>query len=93
METAETTRRIRKGKLDIRTNIDGNTMVQGLVSIPIHSYEVATTLWNETLTKRAKRLKQDGFDPSNYEKNSNIITTFHITSVNITTGVGAEGKL
>jgi kinesin family protein C2/C3 len=82
-----------KGKLEIRTNIDGNTVVQGLVSIPIHSYEDATTIWNETLAKRAERLKQGGFDPSNYEKNSNVITTFQITSVNIATGVGTEGKL
>ena len=82
-----------KGKLEIRTNIDGNTVVQGLISIPIQSFEDVSTIWRETLVKRAERLKQGGLDPSNYEKNSNVIATFHITSVNIATGVGTEGKL
>lgn len=82
-----------KGKLEILTNIDGNTVVQGLMSIPIQSFEDVTAIWRESLAKRAERLKQGGFDPSKYEKNSNVIATFHITSVNIATGVGTEGKL
>ena len=82
-----------KGKLEIRTNIDGNTVVQGLLSIPIQSFEDASTIWREALAKRTERLKQGGLDPSNYEKNSNVIATFHITSVNIATGVGTEGRL
>jgi kinesin family protein C2/C3 len=82
-----------QGKLEIRTNIDGNTVVQGLVSIPIESFEDATTVWRETISHRAERLKQSGLDVKNHDKNSNIITTFHITSVNIATGVGTEGRL
>lgn len=82
-----------KGKMEIQTNIDGNTVVQGLVSIPIQSFEHASAIWREVLAKRAERLKQCGLDPSTYEKNSNVITTFNITSVNIATGVGTEGKL
>ena len=82
-----------QGKDGDQTNIDGNTVVQGLVSIPIQSFEHASAIWREVLAKRAERLKQCGQDPSTYEKNSNVITTFHITSVNIATGVGTEGKL
>ena len=82
-----------KGKLEIRTNIDGNTVVQGLTSIPIKSFDDVSAIWHQTLAKRAERLKQGGLDHSYYEKNSNVITTFNITSVNIATGVGTEGKL
>lgn len=82
-----------KGKLEIRTNIDGNTVVQGLVSVPVNSFEDACILWQETISKRAERLKRQGSDPKKHDKNSNIITTINITSVNIATGVGTEGKL
>ena len=82
-----------KGKLEIRTNIDGNTVVQGLVSIPIESFEDACAVWQETLAKQADRLKRHGSDVKKHEKNSNVITTIHIKSVNIATGVGTEGKL
>eukprot|EP00804_Cyclotella_cryptica_P006778 CCRYP_019528-RA/>CCRYP_019528-RA protein AED:0.21 eAED:0.21 QI:342/1/1/1/1/1/4/96/1271 len=82
-----------KGKLEIRTNIDGNTVVQGLISIPIESFEDVCRIWHETLAKRAIRLKQNGLDFGKHEKNSNIITTINITSVNIATGVGTEGRL
>ncbi|EED87967.1 kinesin motor protein-like protein, partial [Thalassiosira pseudonana CCMP1335] len=83
----------RDGELEIRTNIDGNTVVQGLVSIPIESFEDACAAWQETLAKQADRLKRHGSDVKKHEKNSNVITTIHIKSVNIATGVGTEGKL
>ncbi|KAL7541536.1 hypothetical protein ACHAXR_011019, partial [Thalassiosira sp. AJA248-18] len=41
----------RKGKLEIRTNIDGNTVVQGLVSIPIKSFEDAVSIWHESIAE------------------------------------------
>jgi kinesin family protein C2/C3 len=76
----------RNGKLEIRTNIDGNTIVQGLVSVPLGSFEDALALWQESIASRADRLGRHG-------RRTNIIATVHITSVNIATGVGTEGKL
>jgi len=83
----------RKGKLEIRTNIDGNTVVQGLVSIPIRSFEDAIEIWRESIAQRAERLRAQGTDATKHERKTNVITTIHITSVNIATGVGTEGKL
>lgn len=83
----------RKGKLEIRTNIDGNTVVQGLVSVPIQSFEEALSIWREAMAHRAEQLELQGVDIGTHEKKTSIITTVNITSVNIATGVGTEGKL
>ncbi len=82
-----------KGKLEIKTNIDGNTVVQGLVAVPITSFEDACILWQQSITKRLERLRKLGSDVRKHDKNSNIIATIHITSINVATGVGTEGKL
>lgn len=82
-----------KGKLEIRTNIDGNTVVQGLVSIPIKSFEDVLTIWQESIANRAEQLRRQGSDWKKHGRKTNIITTIHITSVNIATGVGTEGRL
>jgi kinesin family protein C2/C3 len=82
-----------KGKLEIRTNIDGNTVVQGLVSIRINSFEDACKIWQESIANRLERLRMQGSDLKTYERNSNVITTIHIQSTNIATGVGTEGRL
>lgn len=86
----------RKGKLEMRTNIDGNTVVQGLVSIPIKSFEDAVTIFQESLAKRSERIRRGSSADATtkkHERKSNVITTIHITSVNVATGVGTEGKL
>ena len=83
----------RKGKLEIRTNIDGNTVVQGLVSIRINSFEDVCRIWQESIANRLERLQIQGSDLRAYERNSNVITTIHIQSTNIATGVGTEGRL
>jgi kinesin family protein C2/C3 len=83
----------RKGKLEIRTNIDGNTVVQGLVSIPIKSFEDVLKIWQESIANRAERLRRQGSDWKKHGRKTNVITTIHITSVNIATGVGTEGRL
>lgn len=83
----------RKGKLEIRTNIDGNTVVQGLVSIPITSFGDAVTIVQESIANRADQLESQGYNWRKHERKTNVITTIHITSVNIATGVGTEGKL
>ena len=83
----------RRGKLEIRTNIDGNTVVQGLVSVRVNSFEDVCQLWQESIANRLERLQKQGSDLNTYERNSNVITTIHIQSTNIATGVGTEGKL
>ncbi len=82
-----------KGKLEIRTNIDGNTVVQGLVSIPIKSFEDVLKIWQESIASRAEQLRRQGSDWEKHGRKTNVITTIHITSVNIATGVGTEGRL
>ncbi|KAL7541535.1 hypothetical protein ACHAXR_011018 [Thalassiosira sp. AJA248-18] len=83
----------RDGELEIRTNIDGNTVVQGLVSIPIKSFEDAVSIWHESIAYRSDQLQRQGSDAKKHGRKTNVITTIHITSVNIATGVGTEGKL
>jgi len=82
-----------KGKLEIRTNIDGNTVVQGVVSIPIESFEDAVAIYQESIANRAEQLSRQGSNWKKHGRRANVITTIHITSVNIATGVGTEGKL
>lgn len=82
-----------KGKLEIRTNNDGNTVVQGLVSIRITSFEDVITTWQESIACRSRQLRRQGLSWTKHGHKTNIITTMHITSVNIATGVGTEGRL
>ncbi|KAL3807176.1 hypothetical protein ACHAXA_006031 [Cyclostephanos tholiformis] len=82
-----------KGKLEIRTNIDGNTVVQGLVSIPIKSFEDVLKIWQESIANRAEQVRRQGSDWEKHGRKTNVITTIHVTSVNIATGVGTEGRL
>ncbi len=82
-----------KGKLEIRTNIDGNTVVQGLVSIPINSFEDVITILQESIASRLQNLRGQGVNWKKHERKTTVITTIHISSVNIATGVGTEGRL
>jgi len=81
------------GRLEIRTNIDGNTVVQGLRSVPIESFEDAREIWREAVSRRADRVRRRGEDVARHESRSSVITTVSITSVNVATGVGTEGRL
>lgn len=82
-----------KGRLEIRTNIDGNTVVQGLNSVPIESFEDACEVWREAVSRRTDRVRRQGEDVVRHESRSSVITTVSITSVNVATGVGTEGRL
>ena len=49
-----------KTKLEICTNHDDNTVVQGLVSIPVNSYEDVLEAWCEALVQLSAHVaKQD----------------------------------
>ncbi len=80
-------------KLEIRSNHDGDTIVQGQITIPINSYEEAVELWQESLIKRNDRIRASGHDFGSYEASSHLIATIEVTSSNLTTGIGTLGKI
>ncbi len=81
------------GKLEIRSNYDGDTIVQGLVSIPVNNFEDVEQVWNETLAARAHRCHEQGIDLKSLENSSHVIATIQVISTNIASGVGTVGKI
>jgi hypothetical protein len=80
-------------KLEIRTNIDGETIVQGLVTIPIKSYQDVEQVWKQSLAQRAKRVQQLGKKLRSYDASSHIVATLQVASTNSVSGVGTIGKV
>jgi len=80
-------------KLEIRTNYDGDTVVQGLTSVPITSLDGVCQLWAECISHRNRRLDQMGVDIKEHESSVHVFTTINIISTNVGTGVGTVGKL
>lgn len=83
----------RPGKLEIRTNHNGETVVHGLLSVEVSSFEDVCRVWKECLTKRAARLAEQGINLTEYESSSHVIGTLRIYSTNISTGIGTCGKI
>jgi len=88
-----TSRSGRSAKLEIRTNSDGETIVQGLVSVQVASLEEVIDVWKQALTARAMRLNELGIDSDTYEASSHMIATLQVVSRNVATGVGSVGKI
>ena len=82
-----------KTKLEIRTNHDGNTVVQGLVSIPVNSYEDVLQVWREALIQRSARVAEQEVELAEHEASSHVIATLKVVSTNIATGIGSVGKI
>jgi kinesin family protein C2/C3 len=80
-------------KLEIRTNNDGDTVVQGLVTISVSSLQDVLNVWKQALATRASRLKEQGVDQKVHEASSHVIATFKVVSTNIVTGAGSHGKI
>jgi kinesin family member C2/C3 len=80
-------------KLEIKTNRDGETAVQGLVSVKVTSFEDLLRIWRQSLTTRRRRVLDQGIAFDDYRTNSHIIATFRVNSKNITTGVSTVGKI
>jgi len=80
-------------KLEIRTNHEGDTIVQGQVTVPITSFDDVVEVWKQSLALRAKRLMDSGRDLKTYDSSSHLIATIEVMSTNITTGIGTIGKL
>jgi len=83
-----------KPKLEIKTNRDGETVVRGVLSVELASFEEIIRVWTESLRKRSSRLaEQKVEDPVAYEKESHIVATLKISSMNLSTGSVANGKM
>ena len=80
-------------RLEIRTNHNGDTVVQGLISVEVRSFEDVYKLWQQCLSLRMARLAEQGADPAEYEASSHLIATLNVMSVNSSTGMGSIGKL
>jgi kinesin family protein C2/C3 len=80
-------------KLEIRTNHDGDTVVQGLVSVTVNSFDDVIRVWQESLAQRAIRLSEQGVNPEKYEATSSVIATLKVISTNVATGIASVGKI
>ena len=93
-ETISPSSRDARQKLEIKTNRDGETIVRGVISVDLTSYEDVLRVWTESLAKRHSRLiEQNVEDPAAYEKESHVVATLKVTSENIATGSIAYGKM
>lgn len=80
-------------KLEIRVNNDGDTVVEGLVAVDVSSMDDVVEVWKQALSQRALRLRDQGVDLKTHESASHLIATLKITSKNIATGVGTQGRI
>jgi hypothetical protein len=80
-------------KLEIKINHNGETIVAGLLSIEVSSFEEVQEIWEACLCKRASRLAEQGVDFAEHEANSHVIATLKIASKNTSTGIGSTGKI
>jgi kinesin family member C2/C3 len=83
----------RPSKLEIRTDIHGDTVVQGLVAVEVKSFEEVERIWEECIAVKARRIDEQGLDHRQYDASSHVIATLRVKSTNITTGVGTIGKI
>jgi kinesin family protein C2/C3 len=77
-------------KLEIKSNIDGDTVVQGLTSVPIKSPEDVHRIWNECDTMRQERPAEESHTA---QSKTHAFYTIDVVSTNIATGVSTAGKL
>lgn len=80
-------------KLEIRTNHNGDTVVQGLLSVEVHNFDDVHKLWQQCLSQRATRLADQGVDITDYEASSHVIATLSVASTNLATGMGSVGRI
>jgi kinesin family protein C2/C3 len=80
-------------KLEIRTDLHGDTAVHGVLSVDVESFDEACKIWDECLEGRETRLAEQGLDAAEYEASSHVIATIKIMSANIATGQGSVGRI
>jgi kinesin family protein C2/C3 len=80
-------------KLEIRTDVNGESVVQGLISVQVESFAEVCAIWKECFVLRASRIVDSGLDPDEYEAASNVMATLKVTSSNAATGLTSVGKI
>lgn len=80
-------------KLEIRTDNHGETVVQGLISVEVSSFEDVYNIWCEALQNRRRRLDEMDVDAAQYEASSHVIATLKVVSTNVSTGLGTVGAI
>ena len=83
----------RAAKLEIRSDLHGETVVQGALTVELGSFDEVVRVWVECISNRRKRLEELEIDIDGYEAASHVIATVKVTSANIATGHGVVGKL
>ena len=79
--------------MEIKTNRDGETVVHGILSVEVCSFDDVYRVWSESLAARSLRLAEQEIDPTNYELGSHVIASLKISSRNIASGVVTSGKM
>lgn len=80
-------------KLEIKKNYNGETIIHGLLSVEVKSFEDICRVWKECLSKRVSRLAEEGLKLEDYDLNSHIIGTMRVYSTNLSTGVSTRGRI
>lgn len=80
-------------KLELRTNHNGETSVLGLLAVEVKSFEDVCRVWKECLSRRVSRLAEQGIRLEGHDHNCHIIGTMRVTSTNLSTGTGTQGKI
>jgi kinesin family protein C2/C3 len=80
-------------KLEIKTNRDGETVLRGVLSVEVSSFEDVLCVWNEILAIRSNRLAEQDIDARAYELDSHVLATLKVSSINIVTGASASGQI
>jgi hypothetical protein len=80
-------------KLEIRSDLHGETVVQGLTRVEVESFQDAYGILCASLQNRRRRLVEMDVDIPHYEAASHVIATLKVVSTNIATGLGCVGKI
>eukprot|EP00557_Chaetoceros_sp_GSL56_P007876 CAMPEP_0176487696 /NCGR_PEP_ID=MMETSP0200_2-20121128/6284_1 /TAXON_ID=947934 /ORGANISM="Chaetoceros sp., Strain GSL56" /LENGTH=1488 /DNA_ID=CAMNT_0017884571 /DNA_START=158 /DNA_END=4624 /DNA_ORIENTATION=+ len=82
-----------RAKLEIGTNHEGDTIVQGQVSVTVENFDDVLNVWRKSMAQRVKMIQDDGLSLEAQDRCSHLIATIEIISTNVTTGIGTYGKL
>lgn len=80
-------------RLEIRTNYDGDTVVQGAITVEVKSFDDLCRIWKECLIERSARLAEQGINEDQYLAECHVIATLSVVSTNVTTGIGTSGRI
>jgi len=81
-------------RLEIRSDVHGDTVVQGALSVTVDNFDEVISLWEDALSIRRNRLVQtEAVSLEEYESSSHMIATLAVSSTNIATGVCSQGRI